>query len=94
MDVSPEKFVEGIKKYHASIVVMEGTMVFAAESMRRSIQAIERAGLRGQVRILLGGSGIYQEAAHQAGADGYSSDFVSGVALCKRWLEQAGDANG
>lgn len=94
VDVSPEKFVEGIRKYHASIVVMEGTMVFAAESMRHSIQAIEQAGLRGQVRILLGGSGIYQEAAHQAGADGYSSDFVSGVALCKRWLEQAGDSNG
>ncbi len=89
VDTSPEAFVDAIRKYRASIVVMEGTMSFATDSMRRTIEAIEAAGLREQVKILLGGNGINQETAHQIGADAYSSDFISGVALCKRWAERA-----
>ena len=85
VDVKPEAFVDALWHYQAPVVVMEGTMAFAASAMRRTIEAFVSAGLRDQVHILLGGNGVNQEAAHQIGADAFSSDFISGVALCKRW---------
>lgn len=86
VDVAPERFVEAIEKEHPSVVVLSGTMNFAAGAMQRTIEKITRHGLRDQVRILVGGNCINQNLAFKINADGYSADLVSSVALCKRWL--------
>lgn len=86
VDVPPEAFVAAITRYHPRVLVLSGTMTFAAASMARTIDLIVQSGLREQVKIMVGGSGINQEAADQMGADGYSADLLSGPALCKRWI--------
>ena len=89
IDVAPEQFVKSIEQYRPGVVVLSGTMTFAAESMRRTVDLITERGLRDQVKIAAGGSAINQETVLEIGADAYSADLISGSALCKRWLEPA-----
>lgn len=89
VDVSPEQFVQSIELYHPRIVVLSGTMSFAVESMRRTIELITDRGLRDKVKIMVGGSAANLDISTQIKADAYSADLISSSALCKRWLESA-----
>lgn len=91
VDVSAEKFIDSIEREHPRVVILSGTMNFAAGAMQRTIEKITRSGLRDQVLILVGGSCINQELSYKIGADGYSGDLVGGVTLCKRWLSPSED---
>jgi methanogenic corrinoid protein MtbC1 len=55
-------------------------------SMRTTIQAFEKAGLRGQVKVMVGGAPVTQQFADEIGADGFSENASSAVALARRLL--------
>jgi len=86
VDIPPEKFVEKIKETGASIVGLSGFLTLAFESMKKTVEAIEKAGLRGKVKIMIGGGQITEEIRKYTGADAYGKDAIEAVALAKKWV--------
>ena len=82
-DVPPEKFIEAIKTSGAQIVAMSALLTTTMGNMKTTIQAIEAAGLRDKVKIMVGGAPLSDQYAAQIGADGYSPDASRAVVLAK-----------
>ena len=82
-DVSPEKFVEAVRDQGAQILVMSALLTTTMPSMKNTIDALNAAGLRGQVKVMVGGAPVTQNYADQIGADGFSSDASRAVATAK-----------
>jgi 5-methyltetrahydrofolate--homocysteine methyltransferase len=88
-DVSPEKFVEAIRSTGAQIVAMSALLTTTMTNMKVTIKAIEAAGLRDKVKIMVGGAPITQKFADEIGADGYSPDASRAVAKAKELVGKA-----
>jgi 5-methyltetrahydrofolate--homocysteine methyltransferase len=86
-DVSPEKFIEAIRSSGAQIVAMSALLTTTMGNMKTTIQAIEAAGLRDKVKIMVGGAPLSDQYAAQIGADGYSPDASRAVILAKNLIE-------
>lgn len=86
VDVPPQKFVDKIKETGASVVALSGFLTLAFDSMKETVDAIKAAGLRDQVKIMIGGGQIDDEIKKYSGADAYGRDAMTGVALAKEWL--------
>jgi trimethylamine corrinoid protein len=80
-NVPPERFVEATKKYSTQIVGMSTLLTTTAPELSRVIQAIEEAGMRSQVKVMVGGGAITPEFAGEIGADGYRSTAPEAVEL-------------
>lgn len=85
VDVSIAVFVDKIRELKPDIVGMSGFLTMAFDQMRRTVDAITEAGMRDQVRIMIGGSIINDEAAEYVGADAYGADATTAVKLAKSW---------
>lgn len=85
-DVSPEKFVESLKQSQAQIVGMSALLTTTMGQMKATIQAMEAAGLRNKVKVLVGGAPVTERFAKEVGADGYAPDAASAVDLAKSFL--------
>jgi 5-methyltetrahydrofolate--homocysteine methyltransferase len=82
-DVPPEKFVEAARLHQADIVAMSALLTTTMVNMKSTIEAIEAAGLRRKVKILIGGAPVTESYAHQIGADGYGEDASRAVQAAK-----------
>ena len=82
-DVSPEKFVEAVNENGAQIVAMSALLTTTMPSMKTTIEALESAGLRDKVKIMVGGAPLSDQYAKEIHADGYSPDANRAVALAK-----------
>ncbi len=85
VDVPPQKFVDAIEEYKPQVVGLSGLLTLAFDSMKNTVEAIEDAGLRDGVKIMVGGGQVTQEISDYAGADAYGKDALAGVALAKKW---------
>jgi 5-methyltetrahydrofolate--homocysteine methyltransferase len=85
-DVSPEVFVETARAKNAGLVALSALLTVTMNSMRVTIQAFEKAGLRGQVKVMVGGAPVTQQFADEIGADGFSENASAAVALARRLL--------
>jgi 5-methyltetrahydrofolate--homocysteine methyltransferase len=88
-NVAPEKFVEAIKKHQPDIVGMSALLTTTMRAMGYTIKAIEEAGLRDQVKIMVGGAPVDAEFAERIGADGYGSNAPTASELAKRLVGAA-----
>lgn len=86
VDVPPEKFVEKIKETGATVVGLSGFLTIAFDSMKQTVEAIKKAGLRDKVKIMIGGGQITEEVRQYVGADAYGRDAMDAVALAKKWM--------
>ena len=86
VDIPPEKFVEKIKETGATIVGLSGFLTLVFDSMKNTVEAIEKAGLRGKVKIMIGGGQINEEIRKYTGADAYGRDATDAVTLSKKWV--------
>lgn len=86
IDQPPESFVEAIREFHPHVVGMSGLLTLAFESMKDTVQAIEEAGLRQQVRIMIGGGQVTERVKEYSKADAYGADAVAAVRLCNQWI--------
>ena len=86
IDVPKEKIVEKIKETKPQVVGLSGFLTLAFDSMKETIDAIKAAGLRNQVKIMIGGGQIDEEVKRYTGADAYRPDAVSAVTLAKEWV--------
>ena len=82
-DVAPEKFVEAIMEQRPQIVALSALVTTTMPAMGKVIEAIAAAGLRDQVKVMVGGAPLSQAYADSIGADGYSADANAAVALAK-----------
>ncbi len=86
VDVSPEKFANAIKEKNANLVAMSALLTTTMSSMKGIIDAITAAGLRSNVKVMIGGAPVTDKYASDIGADGYSSNANGAVALARRLL--------
>jgi 5-methyltetrahydrofolate--homocysteine methyltransferase len=90
VDVSPEKFVNAVHEADAQIICMSALLTTTMTGMKTTIEAIEAAGIRGQVKIMVGGAPVTQRFAEEIGADGFS-DNASGAVRLARTLVRSGE---
>jgi trimethylamine corrinoid protein len=86
IDVPKDKIVARIKETKPQIVGLSGFLTLAFDSMKETIDAIKAAGLRDNVKIVIGGGQIDEEVRKYTGADAYRPDAVACVSLSKEWL--------
>jgi 5-methyltetrahydrofolate--homocysteine methyltransferase len=82
-DVAPEKFVKAAREQGGQIVALSALLTTTMPAMKATIEALIAAGLREQVKVMIGGAPITQNYAAQIGADGYSPDASRAVAIAK-----------
>jgi 5-methyltetrahydrofolate--homocysteine methyltransferase len=85
VDVPPAAFVEAVKKHDATIVGMSALLTTTMPRMKETIEALEEAGLRDQVRIMVGGAPVTEEYAEEIGADAYGYDAGAAVRIAKEF---------
>lgn len=86
VNIDPDKFVDGIKEHQPDIVGMSSLITSTLHSVEDTIKAIEAAGLRNQVKILVGGAPVTEEWALQIGADGYGKDATASVDAARKLM--------
>jgi len=86
VDVTTDKFVEAVKEHKPNIIGMSALLTTTMVHMAEVIKALEAAGLRDKVKIMIGGAPITQNYADQIGADGYSPDAASAVDKAKTFV--------
>lgn len=89
VNVPPERFIEAIRTKNAHFLAMSALLTTTMPSMRNTIEAVRKAGLRDQVKILIGGAPVTQKYASEIGADGYSPNAPSAVALARSLISSA-----
>ena len=87
VDQSAEKFIDAIKENDAEIVGASALLTTTMLQQRKLIEAIEEAGLRDQVKIIVGGAPVTDSFATEIGADGYAEDAISAVDLAFRLVD-------
>ena len=87
IDVPADKFVEAVEAYHADILCMSALLTTTMTYMKDVIRAIDDAGLRDKVKIMVGGAPVSQAFADEIGADGYSDNANEAVKVAKQLLQ-------
>jgi 5-methyltetrahydrofolate--homocysteine methyltransferase len=86
VDVSPEAFLAAVQKEAPRFVLLSALITLTMDSMRKTIQAFESAGVRGKIVVGIGGAPVTQRFADEIGADFYGSDAYGCVEKCNRLL--------
>jgi len=86
VNVSSEQFISAVRDKGANIVAMSALLTTTMPAMKTTVEAIKQAGVRNQVKILVGGAPITQKYADEIGADGYSETAAGVVGIAKRAL--------
>jgi corrinoid protein of di/trimethylamine methyltransferase len=84
VNVAPEKFIAAVKEKQANIIAMSALLTTTMPAMKTTIDALQQAGVRSQVKVLIGGAPITQKFAEEIRADGYAESAVGAVALAKK----------
>ena len=86
-DVASETFAAKARELNADIVGVSALLTTTMEGQKKVIEALERAGLRPRVKVMVGGAPVSRQWAQEIGADGYGKDAMSAVALAKSLLQ-------
>ncbi|CEP66581.1 Cobalamin (vitamin B12)-binding domain [Moorella glycerini] len=86
VDVPPERFVAAVKEYRPQLVGLSCLLTVAFDAMKATVEVLERAGLRQDVKILIGGGSVTEETCQYVGADRYCPDAPAGVRIAKEVL--------
>lgn len=88
-DVAPEKFVAAVEEHKPRVVCLSALLTVTMPAMKTAITALETAGLRTQVKVLIGGAPVTLQYAREIGADGYSENASGAVSLVKNLVSAA-----
>ena len=86
VNVDATKFVEEAKKHDAQLIGMSALLTTTMGAMKSTVDAIKDAGLKGKVKIMVGGAPLTQSFADEIGADGYAADAASAVDLANKLI--------
>jgi 5-methyltetrahydrofolate--homocysteine methyltransferase len=87
VDVSPEAFVEAIQDHDVDVIAMSALLTTTMPKMKVIIEAIQEAGIRNNVNIMIGGAPVTADYAQQIGADGYAPDASQAASKVKLFIE-------
>ena len=82
-DTSPDKFIGAIREHNPQIIAMSALLTTTMPNMVLTIQALQEAGVREQVKVMIGGAPVTETYAQQVGADGFATDASRAVAVAK-----------
>ena len=88
-DVSPQRFVDTVKEHQPDVIGMSALLTTTMPSMGATIEALKEAGLREQVKVMIGGAPITQDFADKIGADGFAPDASSAARKAKQLVGSA-----
>jgi 5-methyltetrahydrofolate--homocysteine methyltransferase len=86
IDVPISDFIDSIKENKPQVVGLSGFLTLAFDAMKETIEAIEQAGLRDNIKIMIGGGQVDETVKDHTGADAYGLNAMDAVTLCKGWL--------
>jgi methylmalonyl-CoA mutase cobalamin-binding domain/chain len=87
IDVSPGRLIAAIKEHQPEIVGLSGLLTLSIDPMKETVEAIKAAGLRDQVKIIIGGNPVTEQVHQAVGSDGWADNAAEGVAQCRQWVE-------
>ena len=85
IDVPPQKVVEAAKDEGISIIALSGVLTLALDSMKATVRAFSDAGMRDQVKIIIGGAPVSEDACKAIGADEWAHSPQKTVSVCRDW---------
>ena len=85
VDVAPEDIVAAAIEHKAGIIGLSGILTLAVDSMKATVEEFHKAGVRQDVRIILGGNPVTDQVCKTAGADAWTTNPQEGVAICRGW---------
>ena len=86
VDVPVQTIVDKIKETNAPVVGLSGFLTLAYDAMKKTVDAIEAAGLRDRVKVMIGGGQVDEKVKDYTGADAYGLDAMDAVKLAKQWI--------
>ena len=89
VDVPPEKFVAAVQEKGANLIALSALLTTTMPSMKDTLAALNAAGVRGKVKVMIGGAPITDAYAKEIGADGYSDNASSAVTLARKLVGKA-----
>ena len=88
VDVSSERFVESVKNNDPDVLCMSSLLTSTMNEMGKVIAALDKAGLRGDVQVVVGGRPITEKFAQEVGADGHANDAINAVRVIRELVEE------
>ncbi|MBI4786557.1 MAG: cobalamin B12-binding domain-containing protein [Chloroflexi bacterium] len=85
VDVAPARFIQTLQETDARVLGLSALLTLGYDAMQRTIASLGDAGLRGQVKVMIGGGPINQEVCRFTGADAWGHDPQAAVELCRQW---------
>lgn len=92
IDVPVEKFVETVRELHPPVLGLSGFLTLAFDSMKETVEALGKAGLRDKMKIMIGGGQIDEAVRAYTGADAFGRNAMAAVNLCRQWIKPAEQA--
>lgn len=86
VDVPAKNFVEKIRETSAPVLGLSGFLTVAFDSMKETVEALEAAGMRDKIKVMIGGGQMDEEIRKYAKADAYGKDAMAAVFLAKKWV--------
>jgi corrinoid protein of di/trimethylamine methyltransferase len=86
VDVAPDRFVDAAREHNADLIGVSALLTTTMAGQRTVVEALEAAGMRPRVKVIVGGAPASSSWASEIGADGYSEDAIGAVALARRLL--------
>lgn len=87
IDVPADVFVNKVKEVKPQIVGLSGVLTLAIDSMKNTVEALKEAGLRDELKIIIGGNPVTEEACKMIGADAFTTNAAEGVKQCQGWVK-------
>ncbi len=88
IDVPVEKFIEAAEKSSADLIAMSSLLTTSMNAMRDTINALKSSGIRGKVKVMVGGAPVTQDFANSIGADAYAKDAATAVDKAKELIKE------
>jgi 5-methyltetrahydrofolate--homocysteine methyltransferase len=88
VDVSTERFVESVINHDPDVLCMSSLLTSTMNEMRKVIDALDKAGLRGDVKVIVGGRPITEKFAQEVGAEGHARDAINAVRVIRQLVEE------
>jgi corrinoid protein of di/trimethylamine methyltransferase len=88
IDVPASRFVEAVKEHRPQVVGMSALLTTTMMEMKKTIQALEEAGQKDRVKIIVGGAPVTEDFAKDIGADGYAPDAAVAVDVVRSWISK------
>jgi len=90
IDVAPETIVGMATDQNVRVIGLSGVLTFAIDSMKATVDGFKKAGMRDEVKIIIGGAPVTAEYCNVVGADAWSTNAAKGAVICRNWFTQIG----